>query len=307
MTDIHKSMNKIKQLEQDIRSLSIQGATNVALSTLKGVKIAIESAIDEFQKLQTIGERLAYARPTEPLAQNAVRFIFAQKDKKANYYLERSEEYKSLIFETKEKMARNGVSFIQNGGVYLTHCHSSTVVSMFKEARRQGKRFSIFATETRPLFQGRKTVIELLEAGIEDVTLIIDDVASSILEGRLKHIDAVFIGADLLSQNGFVNKVGSLGIAYAAERGKIPLYCLSILLKYDPRPYSPSLIEQRGGYEIWPEAPKDLSFYAPAFDFIPYRLDIKLICEKGLLESKDVENQVFSSYPFLRQDYDKSV
>ncbi|MBI5452807.1 hypothetical protein HY945_05070, partial [Candidatus Gottesmanbacteria bacterium] len=113
----------------------------------------------------------------------------------------------------------------------------------------------------------------------------------------------VFIGADLLSQNGFVNKVGSLGIAYAAERRNIPLYCLSVLLKYDPRPYLPSIIEQRGGYEIWPDAPKNLSFYAPAFDFIPYRLDIKLICEKGLLEGKDIENQTYSLYPFLNWTY----
>lgn len=293
-------MDKIDKLEKDIKSLTIQGATNVALSTLDGVKIAIESRVVEFQKLQAIGERLAYARPTEPLAQNAVRFIFAQKEKKIDYYLEKIKEYKSLIFETKEKMARNGVSFIQNGGVYLTHCHSSTVVSMFREARKLGRRFSIFTTETRPMFQGHKTVIELLEAGFEDVTLIIDDVAESLLEGRTKTIDGVFIGADLLSKEGFVNKVGSLGIAYAAKRRNIPLYCLSVLLKYDPRPYSPTLIEQRGGYEIWPDAPKSLSFYAPAFDFIPYQLDIKLICEEGLVEGKDIEKQVYLSYPFLK-------
>lgn len=295
-------MDKIENIEKDIKSLTIQGATNIAFSTLEGIKIAIEEGLDEFQELETIGERLAYARPTEPLAQNAVRFIFAQEDKKNDFYLSKIEEYKLLISQTKEKMAHHGISFIQNGGVYLTHCHSSTVVSMFMEARRQGKRFSIFATETRPRFQGRKTVLELLEAGVEDVTLIIDDVAPSILEGRLKHIDAVFIGADLLSQNGFVNKIGSLGIVYAAEKAKVPLYCLSVLLKYDPRPYSPSLIEQREGYEIWPEAPKNLSFYAPAFDFIPYRMEVKIICEKGALEGKDVERHVFSTYPFLREE-----
>ncbi len=300
-------MDKIEKIKKDIKSITIQGATNVALSTLEGVKIAVESGIKDHYKLQMIGEKLAYARPTEPLAQNAIRFIFVQKDQKIDFYLKRIEAYKLLISQTKEKMAVNGSSFIQNGGVYLTHCHSSTVVSMFREARKSGKRFSIFATETRPRFQGRKTVIELLEAGLEDVTLIIDDVAPSILEGRLKHIDAVFIGADLLSKEGFVNKVGSLGIAYAGERRNIPLYCLSVLLKYDPRPYSPSFIEQREGYEIWPEAPKDLNFYAPAFDFIPYKTGVKIICEEGLLEGKDIENRAFSLYPFLKEDYGKSV
>lgn len=295
-------MDKINQLEKDIRSLKIQGATNIALATLEGIKFAVESGIEDPQKLQTIGERLAYARPTEPLAQNAVRYIFAQKNKQVNHLLGKAEEYKSLISQSKEKMARHGISFIQNGGVYLTHCHSSTVVSMFIEGRKQGKRFSIFATETRPLYQGHKTVRELLEAGFEDVTLIIDDVAESLLEGRAKTIDAVFIGADLLSQNGFVNKVGSLGIAYAAERRNIPLFCLSVLLKYDPRPYLPSIIEQRGGYEIWPaDAPKNLSFYAPAFDYVPYKIGMKLICEEGLLEDKDIIKTTYALYPFLKE------
>lgn len=300
-------MDKIERIEKDIKSLTIQGATNIALATLEGIKTATNNGINNSKELEKIGIRLAYARPTEPLAQNAVRFIFAQKDKPVDFYLKKIEEYKSLISQTKEKMAQHGISFIQNGGVYLTHCHSSTVVSMFREARKQGKRFSIFATETRPLYQGHKTVKELLEGGFEDVTLIIDDVAPSILEGRLKHIDAVFIGADLLSQNGFVNKVGSLGIVYAAEKVKVPLYCLSMLLKYDPRPYSPSLIEQRGGYEIWPQAPKNLSFYAPAFDFIPYKAGVKIICEKGVLEGKDIEGEAYSLYPFLKGENGKSV
>lgn len=300
-------MDKIQQLENDIRSLTIQGATNVALATIEGIKIAIESGIGDPDKLQILGERLSYARPTEPLAQNAVRFIFAQKDKSVEKCLKRAEEYKSLISETKNKMAQHGISFIENGGVYLTHCHSSTVVSMFEKAREMGKRFSVFATETRPKFQGRKTAQELLKAGIEDVTLIIDDVAESLLYGRAKTINAVFIGADLLSKNGFVNKVGSLGLSYAAERRKIPLYCLSVLLKYDPRSYSPSVIEQRGSYEIWPDAPGNLSFYAPAFDFIPYRTGVKIICEEGLLDSKDMTGKVYSLYSFLKPDYGKSL
>lgn len=296
------NMDKIHELERNIKSLSIQGATNIAIAILDGIKIGVESGIKDYQELQIIGEKLAYARPTEPLAQNAVRFIFRQKSKSADYYLEEIDKYQKLISETKIKMAEHGANFIQNGGVYLTHCHSSTVVSMFVKAKKTGKRFSVFVTETRPLFQGHKTAGDLLEANIEDVTLIIDDVAESLLEGRVKNIDAVFIGADLLSKNGFVNKVGSLGLAYATKRKKIPFYSLSALLKYDPRPYSPEIIEMRGNHEIWPDAPKNLSFYAPAFDFIPYDTGAKIICEEGLLENVSIEDKVYSLYPFLRKE-----
>jgi ribose 1,5-bisphosphate isomerase len=302
-------MDKINQLEKDIKSLKIQGATDIALATLEGIAIALRHpeggrmpacrpGSDSFQ-VEKSAERLAYARPTEPLAQNAVRFVFDKENQSPQYYRERLEEYKRLLSEAKGKMANYGASFIQNGGVYLTHCHSSTVVSMFIKARKKGKQFAVIATETRPKYQGRITVGELIKAGFEDVTLIIDDVAPSIIEGRIKHIDGVFIGADLLSQNGFVNKVGSLGIAYAAKLSNIPLYSLSILLKYDPRPYSAKIIEQREGSEIWPDAPTGLQFYAPAFDYVPYKLGVKLICEDGIIERRVVEEKARKLYKFL--------
>lgn len=294
-------MDKINEIEKSIKSLSIQGATNIALATLDGIRIAsrIQVRISPYVYLRNVAERLAYVRPTEPLAQNAVRFIFSEKNRSLEYYLGKTEEYFSLIEKAKQKMGENAAEFIQNGGVYLTHCHSSTVVSMFRQAKKTGKRFSVYATETRPLFQGRITVKDLLRAGIKDVTLIIDDVAYSILEQKTKRIDGVFIGADLLSQTGFVNKVGSLGIACAAKRRKIPLYCLSILLKYDPRPYHPSILETRSGDEIWAGSPRNLKFYAPAFDFIPYEAGTIIITEKGKISGSDIAKKAKLLYSFL--------
>lgn len=300
-------MDRISQIDKDIKSLVIQGATNVALSTLEGLRAAVKTfdkndglPVDEY--LKTVGEKLAYARPTEPLAQNAIRFIFSQKSETLEYYLQKIDEYAKLLEIAKEKMADFGASFIQNGGVYLTHCHSSTVVAMFKRAKLKGKRFSVIATETRPKFQGRVTAKELLEAGIDDVTLIIDDVAESIIQGRLKHVDSIFIGADLLSNKGLVNKVGSLGIAYAAKANNIPFYSLSVLLKYDPRPFSYDIIEQRSKDEIWGNAPKGLVFYAPAFDFVPYDTGIGIICEKGLVKNQKLSKMTYDVYPFLKEE-----
>jgi len=293
-------MNKIDRLEEDIKSISIQGATNIALATVEGIKIAIDSGEKDTRKLKKIAEKLAYARPTESLAQNAVRYIFPKMDQRVDFYLQRIEKYKSMIKDAKEKMGQKCIDLIENGGVYMTHCHSSTVVSMFLQARKKGKNFSVLVTETRPKFQGRITAVELLNSGI-DVTLIIDDVAESIIEGRLKHIDKIFIGGDVLSQKGFINKVGSLGISKAAEANNIPIYSLSILLKYDPRPYSPVFLEERSAEEVWSDAPKGLKIYAPAFDFVRYDTGVKIICEKGILAGEDVEREAINLYPFIKE------
>lgn len=288
-------MDKTDCLYQDIKSLKIQGATNVALAVLEGIRISSQGGAN----LQEAALRLAYARPTEPLAQNAVRFIFDKKGQLPDYYLRRAQEYQKMIEKAKDEMGTVGTKLIKNGGVYLTHCHSSTVTSMFIKAKKERENFSVFATETRPMFQGRITAKELLEAGIE-ATLIIDDAAISLLEGQQKQIEAVFIGADLLTDKGFVNKVGSLGLACAAKRNRTPFYSLSILLKYDPRPFSKELIEQRNPDEIWKEAPQNLKIYAPAFDFVPYDTGVKIISEKGIIEGKDIANKARELYPFIK-------
>jgi len=291
-------MDKIKVIEEDIRNLKIQGATNIALAVIDTIT---EKDLASSEIL-SVARRLAYARPTEPLAQNALRYIFSVSNQNREYYQQKATEYKEVIQKAKQEIIINALSLIQNEAVYLTHCHSQTVVAIFKKAKSRGKSFTVYATETRPLYQGRITVRELAEAGFEEVTLIIDDVAESLIEGRLKQIDAVFIGADLLSEKGFVNKVGSLGIARAAERRGIPLYCLTTLLKYDPRPFNDDLIEKRSGEEIWDSAPKDVRIYAPAFDFIPYLLNIKIVCEKGVFAGSGIKSIVRQNYPFLFVD-----
>uniref|UniRef100_A0A7C4R2M8 S-methyl-5-thioribose-1-phosphate isomerase n=1 Tax=candidate division CPR3 bacterium TaxID=2268181 RepID=A0A7C4R2M8_UNCC3 len=296
-------MDKIDSLEKDIISLKIQGATNIAFSVLEGIviaskKIPANKPVGEY--LEKIGKKLAYARPTEPLAQNAIRFIFSNKKKGLEYYLLKVAEYKKLISEAKIKMGEEGIKLIHDGGVYFTHCHSSTVTSIFIKAYKQGKKFSVIATETRPRFQGRITVRELLDAGIEDVTLIIDDAIETILQNYRQKIKAVFLGADLLSCDGFVNKIGSLGIAYSAYHNNIPFYSMSILLKYDPRSFSNEMIEKRSEKEIWKDAPAKLKIYSPAFDFVPYDTGVKIVSEAGIIEGKEVSSVACSSYSFLK-------
>lgn len=297
-------MDKIEQLKKDIRTLKIQGATNVALSTLEGIKeaanfLGTENKPEIFKSLKSTAETLAYARPTEPLAQNAVRYVFDTDGEPPGYYLQKAEDYKKLIDDAKTKMALQASSLIRNGGHYITHCHSSTVVTMFKEAWNSGKRFSVYTTETRPLYQGRITATELVAAGLSDITFIIDDAVSTLIEDTNQKIDGIFIGADLLSKEGFVNKIGSLSITHAAQKHYVPVYTISILLKYDPREMNQSLIERRNSNEIWPDAPAGIKFLTQAFDYIPYTSGVNIICEEGILNGNQLLDKVTELYPFI--------
>jgi len=78
------SVKQILDIEEDIKKLNIQGATNVAIATVEGMKIYIEeSNIGQrdvfYNELVRVGNKLANARLNEPLARNAVRPRPAEK------------------------------------------------------------------------------------------------------------------------------------------------------------------------------------------------------------------------------------
>jgi len=288
-------MEYANTIYNDIKSLRIQGATNVALSVLNALQqIRTDTPHISSDDLREIGIRLSFARPTEPLAQNAVRYIFKDENIALNMA-----HYKTYIEDGKKSIPQHGESILKDGGVYLTLCHSSTTVALFTNGRKHGAMFSLFVSETRPLYQGRTTAKELLAAGFDDVTMVIDDVAVAIVEGRKGAIDAVFIGADMLTSTGFANKIGSLALSMAAVRRDIPVYVITTLLKFDPRGYDPSSIEQRDPSEIWSNPPKNLKFYAPAFDYVPYRPHIFIVSEAGITPSADMSKTATHYYPFL--------
>jgi len=292
-------MDPVQNIVSDIANLSIQGATNIAFAVLDTLHETLQKSPDiSPETLKAIAEKLAYARPTEPLAQNAVRYIF---DDPSGDLQAKIDTYRTYIAHGKAEILKQGTPILKDGGSYLTLCHSSTVTALMKNARTNGAYFSVYVAETRPLYQGRITAKELLNAGFDDITMIIDDVAVSLIEGRKGKIDAVLIGADLLSEAGFVNKVGSLAVTFAANRHNIPVYSLTTLLKYDPRPFHQNVIETRNPKEIWIEAPEKLQFYAPAFDFVPYIDNVHIICEKGILPGSHIRHAVNEIYPFIHK------
>lgn len=174
------------------------------------------------------------------------------------------------------RQAEEASKLIRNGNVILTHCNISGQMPLIAEfCKRQGKRISFFATETRPYLQGsRLTAWELKEAGL-DVTLITDNMVASVMsQGK---VDKVIVGADHLAQNGDIaNKVGTYQIAVLARHFKIPFYVLcppaSKLkrgqdIKIEIRPEK-ELLEYQG----MRLAPIGVKGYYPAFDITPTKL-----------------------------------
>lgn len=307
---------QIKKIYEDIKNLNIQGATNVAISTFEAMKIYIELNREESKEkflstLFEIGKQLAYARDNEPLARNGVTYLkhfFGQQfsvlpeiSVMKREFTTLCDKYLALIEETKQKILDNNSRNLLNYDKVLTHCHSSTAVSLIKAIGKGDNDFEVVCTETRPRFQGRKTALSLLEAKIK-TTLITDSAAESFVIGRGSvPIDVVFIGCDQITSKGHaINKIGSWGISMAAYYAGKPVYVVTPLLKIDSNSFLESVkIEVRESREIWDDAPKDLHIFNPAFEIVDNVLITGYLTEFGLIHPTNVENIVKEQYPWI--------
>jgi len=131
----------------------------------------------------------------------------------------------------------------------FTHCHSSTVEAIIVKAWKQGKKFEVYNTETRPKFQGRKTATNLAKEGIP-VTHFVDSAGRSML----RKTDLFLFGCDAITSEGkLINKIGTEMLAQTARESSIPAYSCTNSWKFDPNTLYgfDEEIEQRDPNEVW--------------------------------------------------------
>jgi translation initiation factor 2B subunit (eIF-2B alpha/beta/delta family) len=262
---------EVKKIISDIKSIKIQGATNIAKAALKAYIL---------EPTPQVEHALIKARPTEPLLMNTLHYmqkcIKGEKDQCKNI---------SIHFHTVQEKINNNVNkLIKNNNVIFTHCHSTNVIKSLISAKKQRKKFQVYNTETRPLFQGRKTTIELKKAGIK-VTTFVDSAAAIALEKKqgTRKTNLIMLGSDAILKNGVINKVGSGLIAELAYLHKIPLYIVSDSWKFFPGNIK---IEERNFHEVWKNAPKKAKIRNPAFELIDKNYITAVVSELGILSFK---------------------
>ncbi len=304
---------KINQTYQDIKELRVQGATDVARATLSalqeyGQRVAAEDRSEWQEKMTAAAERLLSARPTEPLAQNGVQYLWSvlesvKKLKLVRQSLEKAvDDFMLLIQDSKDLIATNGQNLIKENDKIFVHCHSSSVVNILRRAFNNGEEFEVFNSETRPLYQGRITAQELTEIGIS-VTMVVDSAVSYFISsqtGEEYDMDMFLIGADALLKDGSTyNKIGSYGMSLAAEHSEVPVYIAASLLKFYPA--EKIEIEKRDPAEIWPEAPEKVNIINYAFDEVFQEGITGIITEAGVIKPEEVRKKAYSLYPWLKK------
>lgn len=195
------------------------------------------------------------------------------------------------------KIGEYGLTLVKKGDGLLTHCNAGqlatakygTATAPMYLGHKKGYNFHVFCDETRPQLQGaRLTSYELSASGL-DVTLICDNMASSVMKNGW--VQAIFVGCDRVAANGDVaNKIGTSGVAILAKHYGIPFYVCAPTSTLDfATPTGDDIkIEQRPPEEVtemWYKermAPKGIKVYNPAFDVTDHDLVTAIVTEYGI-------------------------
>jgi len=252
-------MKRVDKVFRDIKNLKIQGATNVAK---EGIKAYLQNPSLETKN------KLIRLRPTEPALFNSLKRI--EEGWTKSQILKHFEE-------SQKKINQNLLKILKENSKVYTHCHSSTVIKALVYARKKIK-FSVSATETRPLYQGRTTAEELASNNIK-VNFYVDSGAFQ----AISNSNLILLGADAVLRDKVLNKIGSRTICEIAKINKIPLYILTDSWKFSKKEIN---IEYRNPAEVWKKNHKNIEIKNPAFEEIPRKDITEIISELGVLNYK---------------------
>ena len=303
-------LSTTEEIREAIYELRVRGAPAIGIAAAYGAYLAVRGssagthaglAADLARARESIGS----ARPTAVNLSWALSRMEARLAREAGGSLSQikaalREEANAIRAEDEEvcrRIGENALGLLRPGWGLLTHCNAGalatarwgTATAAIYLGSRRGYGFTVYADETRPLLQGaRLTAWELSRAGVA-VTLICDNMASSVMRQGL--VQAVLVGCDRVAANGdTANKIGTSGVAILARHYGVPFFVHAPLSSVDLACPDGSLIpiEQRPGSEVTEKwygrrmAPEGISVYNPAFDITDQQLITAIITERGV-------------------------
>ena len=299
-----------------IKEMNVRGAPAIGICAAMGIALGAKESKAATREallgdLEKVYATLLATRPTAVNIRWAVerirKFVNAMPKASADEIRKALHDEAERILqediEINKTIGKNGSKFIKDGMRVLTHCNAGslatggygTATAPMYVAKEAGRKFAVFADETRPLLQGaRLTAWELMQSGV-DVTLITDNSAGAIM--KRGEIDMAIVGTDRTARNGDVaNKIGTYTVAAMCKRHGIPFYVAAPLSSIDFTMASGDEIpiEERAPDEVsnitgrCQVAPEGVKVRNLAFDVTPAELVTGIITEKGVFKPEDL-------------------
>ncbi len=307
--EVWLELREIEPVARAIEDLAVRGAPAIGCAAALGLAAVCttfsEDAAQFRQQVDGALDRLARTRPTAVnlfVAIEQLRAVMAkaQTDAPAASLRDAIREVARAHADDDLamclRMGEYGAGLMPDEGNVLTHCNTGalatsgfgTALGVIRRARALGKRFGVYADETRPVLQGaRLTAWELWKDQIP-VRVIADNMAGALMaQGE---IQAAIVGADRIARNGDVaNKIGTYTVAVLCKHHGIPFYVAAPWTTIDLSLATGAEIpiEERDGDEVRFHGgklmtPADVEVRNPAFDVTPAALIEAIVTDRGV-------------------------
>ncbi len=187
------------------------------------------------------------------------------------------------------RTADHAVSLINEDSVVLTHSNSSTIFEILKKAKEAGITFEVVLSESRPMLEGRSLANELSKLGVPNTYF-----ADAAISKGIDRADLVILGADSVSENTLINKIGSRAICLIGQEAVVPCYAACESSKFIARKLGPKREQRRNPDEVWQAPPSETTVENYYFDEVALELFTGVITEEGVLTPEQISGKIRS-------------
>jgi methylthioribose-1-phosphate isomerase len=300
------TVSSLEQAFHAIRDMVVRGAPAIGVCAAFGICIAARECDGDIMKLRESAEYICSARPTATNLSWAVRRVMSAAGREGSIIENMEREAFAIMKEDEDinrRIGENLLTLLPENGCIMTHCNAGalatvkfgTALSPVYVGLEQGRKFKVYACETRPRLQGSKlTALELREAGV-DVTVICDNNAANVLKEGV--VDAVITGCDRVAANGdAANKIGTFSLSILCKYFGIPFYIAAPTPTIDFECATGEYIEieQRDESEVANgfgerTVPQGVKALNPAFDVTPAQNITAIVTEKGIFKPGELK------------------
>ena len=261
--------NDLQALANKVRDDSISGSSETGIYVLVTLHDILSNDKAGSKQLFEFAELIRKAKPSmAPLSNIANEMESASNEGDPNKAALLSVE--RLIANEKTagiRIAENAMEKVE--GTVLTLSYSGTVTNLLKAIAKK-KDIKVIVAESFPLGEGRRTADLLAKAGIE-TSLIAD----SMVFAEARNSDLCLVGADAITPQALINKVGTYAAVLGSVQAGIPTYVASSTLKVTSKLRPDWMIEEK-------EKGK-LTERTQLFEPVPLELITEVFTEKGAM------------------------
>jgi len=283
----------IDETVEEIADMQTHSSSVVAVKAAEALRELTETefpAVSEYVRaLEQNSDALRRANPSHASLHTTQREIVERvKDAAVESVAEAQAETSRVIDAVvdsvekgKRRAATEAADFLLDAGVetILTHDYSTTVLSAITRAIEEDAELTVYVTEARPRFLGRRMARRLAKYETVDTKMIIDGASGHVLPD----IDRVLLGMTCIVDEQLYNRVGTYPLVATAADCDVPVTSVGSAAKVVDGGFAFEN-DFRSASEVMREPAEGFQIENPAYDATPTRLLDTIVTDEGIQE-----------------------